>query len=136
MAPTTQLKGCKVWRYTVERLDIEDNIIRLEQVPLAKEIEVKYFLDRIAKEEKEELEWWDTKLTKSRVFSIDECRKFLRLESQELVENMVFWILLKGRKVKQVIHATQATRKLSTELYSRLIPQTQRPEIVKKSRKK
>ena len=51
MASTTQLKGCKVWRYAVERLDYEDGVVRLERVPLAEEIEVKHFVERMAKEE-------------------------------------------------------------------------------------
>ena len=133
MASTTQLKGCKVWRYAVERLDYEDSVVRLECVPLAEEIEVKHFVERMAKEEKERLEWWDTKRAESRVLSIKGCRRYLHLESQELVENMVFWVLLKGRKVERVIHATQAARELSAELYSHLVPRPQGPEVAKKS---
>jgi len=136
MTPTTHLKRCKVWRYAIERLDPECEVIRLECVPLDKGIDVQRFVDKLAKKKKEQLEWWNTKRTMSRVLSINRFREKLRLKGHELAENMVFWVLVKGRKIERVIHGTDAARELSKELYGRLVPQPKEPEDTKTSKRK
>ncbi len=122
MAKARRLRKRGVWRYAVERLDREEDVVRLEIVPLSSESSVEYFLEELVDEEIEQLFWWDTDRSESLVLSVSGCKKELRMgKEQEFTEGMVFWVVKEDGEKRRVIHATQAARKLAAKMYSNLI---------------
>jgi len=112
----------EIWRYAIERLDREDDVVRLETAPLAEQIGVDLFLGKLVNEESERLQWWDADGRERPVFSISQCKEVLLLDQQQqLAEGMVFWVVKAGGEVSRVIHATQAARKLASRMYTDLI---------------
>jgi len=111
-----------VKRLTIERLDQEEGVVRVEQVPLSGKYSTAQFIKELAQKEKEELDWWDIDHEET---ITDEIEAFseklgLRKEDEKLEENMVFWkVELPGKKT-QIFHATQPARELSRNLYTKL----------------
>lgn len=116
-----------VWRYTLDRVEREDNQVRLEAVPLAKGVSFKKITGLIAAGQPEQLEWWQTGQAVIQGMSLSAFRQRLGLrrlqdgKGDELAEGMVFWLRTSQGKLRQVVHATQAARALSKEIYSRLL---------------
>jgi len=118
----------EVQRLTVERLDKEAEVVRVESVPLSGKYTTEKFTKELAQKEIEELSWWDADSEKSEMYRIKELREKLGLrEDEELSENMVFWIIKQSGKPLMVFHATQPARMLSKKLYTSL---AERPKTI------
>ncbi len=110
-------------RWTIDRLDRDAGVARLEKVPLAKEFSDEFVSMIAAKADitTERLEWWDSSQTTVEYISIAELKDFLTLETDvTLNENMVFWILKIGSELT-IIHATNQARSLAGELYRKVM---------------
>jgi hypothetical protein len=111
----------KCQRWTLDRIDIDADVVRVEIVPLRKEFDKKGFAKRLAASVEETLRWWDIEKAKTEFGPVEWLRASLLLDrKQPLAEGMVFWVIKKGKKVTKVIHATQAARELSKRMYGRL----------------
>jgi hypothetical protein len=112
-------------RWTLERIDADADVARIEIVRPRREYDTKEFAERLAASAEENLEWWDVEKAKTALGSLNWLRSSLRLEKQQpIAEGMVFWVVKKGNRVTKVIHATQAARELSKRMYARLIGET------------
>ena len=116
-------------RWAIERLDRDAGMGRLESAPMKPEcLTSKLFT---ALDEKglevgmDTLSLWDITHTKTRRMSINRLAGLLgvrRSEIDTLSENMVFWMLYRGRtrKPERVLHATQAARQATKEIYRKV----------------
>jgi hypothetical protein len=110
---------CKRW--TLDRIDADADVVRVEIVPARSEYDTKGFAEELAASAEEILGWWDVEKAKTGFGSVNWLRSNLLLDKkQPLAEGMVFWVVKKGNRVTKVIHATQAARELSKQMYGRL----------------
>lgn len=117
MAKNTSSK-IKVERITVERYDVDEEVVRLEIVPLAPRYTPEYFEKYIVDKETEKLAWWDKTKRISRTYTAKGARRKLSLNKGDvLAENMVFWVVAKDGKYDKIYHVTQTARNLAKELY-------------------
>ena len=111
----------KCQRWTLDRIDLDAEVVRVEIAPLRKEFDANGFAERLETSAEEILEWWDVEKAKTEFGSLKWIRSRLQLKGDRtLAEGMVFWVVKRGNKIMKVIHATQAARNLSKRMYSRL----------------
>jgi hypothetical protein len=112
-----------VERWTIDRLDRDAGVARLEKVQMIKRY-IQEFISLINNADEttaEKLEWWDSKKAIATFIPIAELMDILKLKDDEtLNENMVFWIL-KGDFGQKIIHATNQARNLAGELYRKVL---------------
>jgi hypothetical protein len=115
-------------RWTVDRIDEEVGVVRIERVRMPQEVLGKVIKDsEVASSlfEKDDLDLWKDGAETSEAMTRDVFLKRLSLELKDkeaLAENMVFLVLMDTKgKVLAVYHVTQAARELSRELYEAVI---------------
>jgi hypothetical protein len=112
-------------RWTVERLDRDVDLARIESVPMRSEFITAEFANALIKTGVEpgmdRLSHWDLDRARIRRMSRKRLAGELGLRPNEieaLSENMVFWILGDDPdKPPRVIHATRAARETAKDLY-------------------
>lgn len=118
-----------VERWTIERIDRDAGMVRVESVPMLSDRITGELLDSLAergpREGADHLELWDDRRVSVRRISIKMLIKRLGLrvdEEDRLSENMVFWVVRRTDKAgyERVFHATQAARQMAKELYKRV----------------
>lgn len=115
----TSATKVKVERITVERYDREEEVVRLEIVPLSPKYTPEYFEQYMVEKETENLAWWDTKKRTCRTYTAKGARRKLSLGKDDvLAENMVFWAVSVDGKYHKIYHVTRSARNLAKELYT------------------
>ncbi len=118
-----------VERWTVERLDRDAEMVRIEVVPMRPDKVTQSLLGQLAGkgllEGMDDLSLWDARKAKVKGMKLQALVKklgFRKDEVEKLSENMVFWVIRSGEKGKadQVFHATPAARKTSSDLYHKV----------------
>jgi hypothetical protein len=116
-------------RWTVERLDHDAGMARIEAVPMRSKHVTPALLDHLAQEGldggMDDLSLWEVDSIRTLRMPIRRLSNTLGLRSEEeetLSENMVFWVIVPGRgkKPTRVFHATSLSRKVSNDLYNRV----------------
>ena len=114
-------------RWTVDRIDEEAGVVRLEKVRMPQRVLERVVKDKVAGGlfEKDDLELWKEGDERSEAMTRDGFLKRLGLklmDKETLAENMVFLVLMSVKgKVLAVYHVTQAARELSRELYEAVV---------------
>jgi predicted metalloprotease len=113
-------------RWTIDRLDRDAGMARIEKVPMLRIKQNVKHLEKIAlkgtEPELDELEYWDVQARTIERLPISRLYKKLGLREDEretLSENMVFWVLDPDIRKKEpvVYHSTRSARSLSKTLY-------------------
>jgi hypothetical protein len=113
-------------RWTIERLDRDAGMARIETVPARSGPESEKLKETLIKQnstlEMDPLSVWDARRLQSKSMLIARLRKILKVSSskgESLAENMVFYILHRGKAVKpeHVYHVTQAARATAKQLH-------------------
>jgi len=116
-------------RWTIERLDRDAGMARIESVPIRPDRLNKELLHRLSERdpdvEMDQLSFWDIPRARIRRMSIDDVAAKIGVlpdEKDALSENMVFYILRRGRvkKPEQAYHATYVARQTTKQLYSKV----------------
>ena len=125
---TTRLKA-SIERWTLERLDRDAGMARIESVPMRSDCLTAELLDALSEKGLEkgmdQLSLWDVVNARIRRMPIGRLSKKLGIrpdEREALSENMVFWVLSPAgaRKTEQVFHATRAARETTKDLYRKV----------------
>lgn len=123
-SPPGSLGWSSIERWTVERLDRDAGMARIESVPMRSEYSGELFgvlLERGVEVGMDRLALWDAGKAQIRPLSIERLVGELGLrpgEEETLSENMVFWVLRSAEgEPDRVVHATQAARQVSKVLY-------------------
>ena len=115
-----------VERWTVERLDQDAGMARIESVPIKAEHRTGDLLSRLERgglePDMDNLSLWAVDRARVRKMTVAVLRKKLGLQAGEretLNENMVFWVVRRtdGKGVERVYHATRAARQAAKQLY-------------------
>ncbi|UCG61635.1 MAG: hypothetical protein JSV52_15210 [Candidatus Zixiibacteriota bacterium] len=116
-------------RWTIERIDPDAGMARVESVPMLADRVTKGLLESLHKsgvsEEADTPDLWDSGKIKMKNMTTKSLIRQLMLRKDEeelLSENMVFWIIRPGGKAltDRVYHATQAARFTSRNLYKKV----------------
>ena len=123
--PGTASQWSSIERWTVERLDRDAGMARIETVPMRSESITEELLTVLLEEGvkvgMDQLSLWDVGQAQIQPMSIDRLTLVLGLrddEKEALSENMVFWIL-RGLQENpdRVIPATKAARQTAKDFY-------------------
>jgi hypothetical protein len=116
-------------RWTVERLDRDAGMARIESVPmksgcLSAELLGSLFEKGLEKG-MDQMSLWDVTRARVQRMPIGRLSKKLGIRPEEmktLSENMVFWVLSPAgdKKTEKVFHATPAARETAKELYGKV----------------
>lgn len=115
-----------VERWTVERLDRDAGMVRIESVPIKSDRLSREVLEMLSDKRLEvgmdRLSLWDIGRARILRMSIESLADKLSLRSNEietLSENMVFWVLHppSDAETERVFHATRAARQAAKEIY-------------------
>jgi hypothetical protein len=115
-----------VERWTIERLDRDAGMVRIETVPMRSEHLTEELVEGLSEQGlaagMDRLHLWDVSRARTQRMSVGSFAAKLGLRRHEddtLSENMVFWILRrKGqREPERVFHATRAAREVTKDLY-------------------
>ncbi len=126
---TVTAHNVSIERWTVERLDHDAGLARVETVPMKTEYVTQAFLDHLVQEglagEMEDLSLWEVNSLRMLRLPIRRLLGTLGMrpeEAETLSENMVFWMIVPGRGKTPVsiYHATGLARKVSNDLYDRV----------------
>ena len=127
--PSTTTLRESIERWTIERLDLDVGMARIESVPMRSDRVTPELLEILSKtglkEEMDQLSLWNVKRARTKRMPISRLIRKLNArdsETKALSENMVFWIV-RSENMKtheRVFHATQAARQLSKELYRKV----------------
>lgn len=117
-----------VERWTVERLDRDAGMVRIEAVPMRPDKVTQVLLDALADrgllESMDDLTLWEARKAKMKPMRLATLVRKLALrkkEEEKLSENMVFWVIRDEKaKKEQVFHATPSARKASKDLYHKV----------------
>lgn len=122
---SASLRWSSIERWTIDRLDRDARMARIETVPMRSDRLTYELLEALEKKGvqvgMDHVDLWDIENAETVQMSIEELGGQLGVRSNEmetLSENMVFWNLrgeLEERN--RVLHATQAARQLAKELY-------------------
>ena len=125
----TSAKKPVLERWTVDRIDRDAGMARIEAVPMHPGKLTDKLLKKLSKKglemELEDLSLWNPKKVKIHRMEIKllESKLGFRDEEKEtLSENMVFWVVNPDRKRKKdpVYHATRAAREVAKNLYEQV----------------
>ena len=124
MKPTK--KWVSIERWTVERLDWDAGMARIEIVPM----QPRHLTDALMKKLSQKgletgidsLSLWDLERARVKRMTLRNLKKTIGVRSSEikkLDENMVFWALYSegDKKAQRILHATRAARQVSKDLY-------------------
>lgn len=124
------MKPTKKWgsieRWTVERLDWDAGMARIEIVPM----QPRHLTDALMKKLSQKgletgidsLSLWDLERARVKRMTLRNLKRTIGVRSSEikkLDENMVFWALYSegDKKAQRILHATRAARQVSKDLY-------------------
>ena len=128
MKGTKTASAATVMRWTVERLDLDTGMARVESVPMRTEEVTRSLLASLIKtgpiEGMDDLTLWDIRKAKMKSMKLSSLTKklgFRKKEEEKLSENMVFWVVSpEGAREELVFHATPAARKTASDLYHKV----------------
>ncbi|MEJ2720575.1 MAG: hypothetical protein P8181_05470 [bacterium] len=116
-------------RWTVDRLDEDAGMARIEAVPIRPEKLTDELLDTLSEKGLEigldDLTLWDANRARIERVRVNQLETKLNLRSGEkktLSENMVFWVVrpVGAEKKEHVYHATRAARKIAKDYYQKV----------------
>lgn len=119
-----------LYRYAIDRLDQENNLVRLEIVPAAQGMTLERLKKLSAQNKAESLDWWDLSKSSMKEKALSKFEKQLGIdrstnggtdEQFQLAENMVFWIYGTNEVFEVVISATGPARALTKKLYMQVL---------------
>ena len=127
------MKPTKKWgsieRWTVERLDWDAGMARIEIVPM----QPRHLTDALMKKLSQKgietgidnLSLWDLERARVKRMTLRNLKRMIGVRSSEiktLDENMVFWALYPegDKKAQHILHATRAARQVSKDLYEKV----------------
>ena len=125
----SDMKLASIERWTIERIDRDTGMARLESVPMRDEYATRKLVSTISKNgldsDADNIEFWNTKKAGIKQMKLNSLIKLLNLRQNEekaLKENMVFWAIRYSDKKKpeKMFHATTAARQLSKKLYQKV----------------
>lgn len=123
--PPGPSRWSSVERWTVERLDRDAGMARIESVPMRLDRITEELLEALSEKGVEvgmdQLSLWDVSRAQIRPMPIERLAGELGVrpdEMETLSENMVFWVFRgNAKEPERVIHATRAARQISKDLY-------------------
>jgi len=126
----SKVTAMNLYRYAIDRLDQENNLVRLEIVPAAQGMTLERLKKLSAKNKAESLDWWDLSKSRMKEKTLSKFEKQLGIdrsanggtdEQFQLAENMVFWIYGTHEVFEVVISATGPARALTKKLYMQVL---------------
>ena len=127
------MKPKKTWRsierWTVERLDWDAGMARIEIVPMQPGNLTNALINRLSQKGLEtdidRLSLWDLERARVKRMTLRNLAGRIGVRSSEiktLDENMVFWALYPegDNKAQHILHATRAARKVAKDLYKKV----------------
>lgn len=138
--PGESSRWSSIERWTVERLDREAGMARIEAVPMRSDSITEELLTALSEEGvkvgMDRLSLWDVGRAQIRPMRISSLMRVLGLrdsEKEALSENMVFWVLRGLEKGSdRVVPATKAARQTAKDFY-RLVTRKERRKSRKES---
>ena len=113
-------------RWTVDRLDKDAGMARIESAPMRSDRISKILLGKLLEKGldtgMDQLSLWNNRQTRIRRMPLKSLARMLgvrRDERETLSENMVFWVLRyrDKKEPERIFHATQAARETAKDLY-------------------